>query len=73
MNPSPYIMYPIAVVLGVVLGIILMFLCTPLLWRLEDVVPLELAGHSGPADWVLVAGGIGGACLNVFVFWRLRK
>jgi hypothetical protein len=26
---------------------------TPLLWKLEDVVRVELAGHSGPSDWVL--------------------
>lgn len=28
-------------------------LLTPVLWRLEPVVGLELAGHSGPSDWVL--------------------
>lgn len=28
------------------------FLMTPLLWRLEPVLGIELAGHSGPADWV---------------------
>jgi hypothetical protein len=26
---------------------------TPLLWRLEPILHLELAGHSGPSDWVL--------------------
>jgi hypothetical protein len=25
---------------------------TPVLWRLESVVGIELAGHSGPSDWV---------------------
>ena len=25
---------------------------TPMLWELEDVVHIELAGHSGPSDWV---------------------
>jgi hypothetical protein len=27
-------------------------LLTPVLWRLEPVLHVELAGHSGPADWV---------------------
>ena len=26
---------------------------TPLLWRLEPVLGMELAGHSGPSDWIL--------------------
>ena len=25
---------------------------TPLLWKLEPVLHMELAGHSGPSDWV---------------------
>jgi hypothetical protein len=28
-------------------------LLTPVLWRLEAVVGIELAGHSGPSDWVI--------------------
>ena len=28
-------------------------LATPLLWRLEPVLHMELAGHSGPSDWIL--------------------
>ena len=28
------------------------FMMTPLLWRLEPVLGIELAGHSGPEDWV---------------------
>jgi hypothetical protein len=28
-------------------------LMTPLLWRLEPVLGVELAGHSGPSDWIL--------------------
>jgi len=27
-------------------------LLTPALWRLEAVVGFELAGHSGPSDWI---------------------
>jgi hypothetical protein len=29
-------------------------LITPLLWKLESEAGIELAGHSGPADWVLL-------------------
>ena len=29
-------------------------LLTPALWRLEPVLHMELAGHSGPSDWVFV-------------------
>jgi hypothetical protein len=35
------------------LGWIAAMLLTPLLWRLEPILHLELAGHSGPSDWVL--------------------
>ncbi len=32
---------------------ILAIVLTPLLWKLEDVVHIELAGHSGPSDWMI--------------------
>jgi hypothetical protein len=35
---------PVTVIVGAVL--------TPALWKLESTSGLELAGHSGPADWV---------------------
>ena len=31
---------------------IVAMLLTPVLWRLEPLLNMELAGHSGPADWV---------------------
>jgi hypothetical protein len=42
---APIIALPFSFVTGVLL--------TPLLWRLEPVLGLELAGHSGPSDWIL--------------------
>lgn len=33
---------------------ILAMLLTPTLWRLEPVLKMELAGHSGPSDWVFM-------------------
>jgi hypothetical protein len=31
---------------------IVAMLLTPTLWRLEPLLNMELAGHSGPADWI---------------------
>ncbi len=41
-----------AVLVGFPAGWIFAMALTPLLWRLEPVLHLELAGHSGPSDWV---------------------
>ena len=42
----------LAVVVGLPLGWIVAMMMTPVLWRLEGVFHVELAGHSGPSDWV---------------------
>jgi len=42
----------LAVGVGLPAGWILAFMSTPILWRLEPVLKMELAGHSGPSDWV---------------------
>jgi ABC-type antimicrobial peptide transport system permease subunit len=44
----------IAAVAGLPLGWIVAMLLTPALWRLEPVLHMELAGHSGPSDWVFI-------------------
>lgn len=44
----------IALVAGLPVGWIAAMLLTPVLWRLEPVLGLELAGHSGPSDWVIL-------------------
>ena len=41
-----------AVLVGFPLGWIGAMALTPLLWRLEPVLHMELAGHSGPSDWI---------------------
>jgi len=43
------------------LGSVGSFLATPLLWKLEDVLHVELAGHSGPSDWII-------ACAILFLW-----
>ncbi len=42
----------LSVLLGLPLGWIISMALTPVLWRLEPILHLELAGHSGPSDWV---------------------
>lgn len=42
----------VSILIAIPVGFILAMLITPLLWKLEEVVPIELAGHSGPAIWV---------------------
>jgi ABC-type antimicrobial peptide transport system permease subunit len=42
----------IAVVVGVPVGWIAAMMSTPLLWKLEPILGMELAGHSGPSDWI---------------------
>ena len=37
---------------GLCSGWAITMMLTPLLWRLEPAVHLELAGHSGPSDWL---------------------
>jgi hypothetical protein len=58
---------------GFVAGIFLSFLSTPLLWKLEDIVHIELAGHSGPSDWILMTGGGLGAAASMFLFYKSTK
>ena len=45
-----------AILVGLPAGWILTFMATPVLWRLEPVLNMELAGHSGPSDWVFYVG-----------------
>jgi len=48
-------------------------LLTPLLWKLEAPLGIELAGHSGPAEWVFfVLHGVVTA-LAVLVAWRVFR
>lgn len=42
----------LAVLIGVPLGWIVAMMLTPALWALEPILHMELAGHSGPSDWI---------------------
>ena len=65
----------LAVVVGIPTGWIIAMMLTPLLWKLEGVLHVELAGHSGPRDeiiiliWVLVVS----ALFLLFRFKLLRR
>ena len=44
----------LALFVGFPLGWVCAMLLTPVLWWLEPVLHMELAGHSGPSDWVFM-------------------
>jgi hypothetical protein len=60
----------IAVIVSLPLGWIVAMLLTPVLWRLEPVLNLELAGHSGPSDWVFL---VIWAIVAIMLFLVLRR
>jgi len=60
----------IALIVSLPLGWIVAMLLTPVLWRLEPVLNLELAGHSGPSDWVFL---LIWAIVAVALFLVLRR
>jgi len=60
----------IAVVVSFPVGWIVAMLLTPVLGRLEPVLNLELAGHSGPSDWVFM---VIWAIVAVALFLVLRR
>ena len=43
----------VSLIAGFIVASIGGMLLTPVLWRLEPILKIELAGHSGPSDWVL--------------------
>ena len=42
-----------AVVAGFPVGWFVAMMLTPVFWRLESILHVELAGHSGPSDWLI--------------------
>ena len=60
--------------IGLPFGWIVSMLLTPLLWKLEPILHVELAGHSGPSDWIFyVVWLVLIPLLFVFSRWLLRK
>ena len=56
-----------ALFVGLIAGWFTGMLLTPTLWKLEAPLGMELAGHSGPSDWLLGTFSISGA----IVFWAI--
>jgi hypothetical protein len=48
------VVFILAALVSLPAAVIAGFLLTPLLWKLEPVLGMELAGHSGPSDWLLL-------------------
>ena len=44
----------VAVVAGFPVGWFVAMLLTPVFWWLESILHVELAGHSGPSDWLMI-------------------
>lgn len=66
--------FAIALAAGLPAGWIAAMLLTPILWRLEPVLGSELAGHSGPSDWmILVISGVPLAILFGLIKRRLSR
>ena len=64
----------LSVIGGFVFGFIAAMLCTPLLWRLEPVLGIELAGHSGPSDWVIwVFMGVFSVVIEILLLVSYRR
>jgi len=64
----------LAALIGLPFGWIVSMLLTPLLWKLEPILHMELAGHSGPSDWIFyVVWLVLMPLLFVFSRWLLRK
>ncbi|WNG17761.1 hypothetical protein [Cystobacter fuscus] len=58
---------------GAIIGLVVCALLTPVFWKLEGMLGLELAGHSGPAEWLLVSFAAVFALLGFAVAFRLVR
>ena len=59
----------LALLVGLPSGWLCAMLLTPVLWRLEPVLHMELAGHSGPSDWIFFV--VWGIVMSIlFLFFR---
>jgi hypothetical protein len=64
----------ISIVGGFVVGFVAGVLCTPILWKLEPILNVELAGHSGPADWVmLLFFGVCAVIIELLLVFSYRR
>lgn len=71
------VVFVLAAIVSLPTAFIVSVLLTPLLWRLEPLLGIELAGHSGPSDMILLtisaAFSIGVTALYVWITRRRTK
>jgi ABC-type antimicrobial peptide transport system permease subunit len=60
----------VALVAGFPLGWFVAMLLTPVFWWLESILHVELAGHSGPSDWLMFVIMALTTCVIFFLFRR---
>jgi hypothetical protein len=64
----------VAVVAGFPAGWIVAMTLTPVFWRLEPVLHMELAGRSGPSDWLIMVVMAIASCVIFFLLrWTLSS
>ncbi len=64
----------LAVLIGVPVGWIVAMMLTTALWALEPILHMELAGHSGPSDWIFYVVWLVVIPLLFLLFrWLFRK
>ena len=64
----------VAAVVSYPLSFVGAMMMTPVLHRLEPVLGMELAGHSGPSDWIIVAVfGITTIAVAATILWLSRS
>lgn len=44
----------LTVLISFCVGMFICFIMTPIWWKLEISLGIELAGHSGPEDWLVI-------------------
>jgi ABC-type antimicrobial peptide transport system permease subunit len=64
----------LAVLIGLPFGWMISMMLTPVLWKLEPILHMELGGHSGPSDWIFYVVWLVLITLLFGAFrWVLRK
>ena len=63
----------LSIIVALPVGYLVAMLLTPLLWRLEGILHIELAGHSGPSDWVIYVITFITALLLFLIFNKIIK
>jgi len=63
----------LSIIIALPVGFFIAMISTPLFWKLEGILHIELAGHSGPADWVIITTIIITALLLFIIMNKLLR